>query len=74
MSLAEFRTREMPNTSVVTPKTIVAVGAVLPALAAFAVALRFYVRISKKPSLRFDDYLVLFALVFHARDPVSTHI
>ena len=74
MSLAEFRALEMPNTSVVTPKTIVAVGVVLPALAALTVALRFYVRISLKPSLGRDDYLILFALVFYARDPVSTQI
>lgn len=63
MSLAEFRALEMPNTSVVTPKTIVAVGVVLPALAALTVALRFYVRISIKPSLGRDDYLILFALI-----------
>lgn len=53
----------MPHVSSVTPKTFIAVGAVLPALAAMAVALRFYVRITKKIPLRCDDYLILFALV-----------
>ena len=61
----------MPLVLDVTPKTFIAVGAVLPALAALAVALRFYVRIVKKISLLCDDYLILFALVFHARDPVA---
>ena len=53
----------LPEASTVTPKTIIAVGAVLPAVAAIAVSFRFYVRITKTKSVGFDDYLILFALV-----------
>ena len=53
-----------PEASTVTPKTIIAVGAVLPAVATIAVLLRFYVRIVKIKSVGFDDYLILFALVW----------
>lgn len=53
----------LPEASTVTPKTIIAVGAVLPAVATIAVLLRFYVRIIKTKSVGFDDYLILFALV-----------
>ena len=67
MSAASLQIPEMPNASTVTPRTIIAVGAVLPALAAVAVALRLYVRIVKKIPLGCDDYLILFALVLHAR-------
>lgn len=61
----------MPNASNVTPRTIIAVGTALPALAAVAVALRFYVRILKKITLGCDDYLILFALVLQARYSVQ---
>ena len=53
-----------PEASTVTPKTIIAVGAVLPAVATMAVLLRLYVRIAKTKSVGFDDYLILFALVW----------
>ena len=72
MSAANLQTPKMRNASNVTPKTMIAIGAVLPALAAIAVALRFYVRIVKKMSLWCDDYLILFALVFDARDRIPT--
>ena len=53
----------LPEASTVTPKTIIAVGAVLPAVATIAVSLRFYVRIARTKSVGSDDYLILFALV-----------
>ena len=53
----------MPESSSVTPKTIIAVGTVLPSLATVAVALRFYVRIARSTLVGLDDYLILFALV-----------
>lgn len=53
----------LPEASTVTPKTVIAVGAVLPALATIAVALRFYVRIARTKSVGVDDFLILFALV-----------
>ena len=46
-----------------TPKTTIAVGAVLPSLAAIAVGLRFYVRFSRKIRVGLDDWLISFALV-----------
>jgi len=49
--------------STVTPKTVIAVGSVLPAVATVAVALRFYVRIARTKSVGLDDYLILLALV-----------
>ena len=53
----------LPEASTVTPKTVIAVGAMLPAVATVAVALRFYVRIVKTKSVGFDDTLILLALV-----------
>ena len=56
----------MPNEilgSSVTPKTVIAVGAVLPGLASIAVGLRFYVRIKRSNTVQIDDYLILLALV-----------
>jgi hypothetical protein len=53
----------LPEASTVTPKTVIAIGVVLPALAAIAVGLRFYVRIAKTKSVGVDDFLILFALV-----------
>ena len=53
----------LPEASTETPKTVIAVGAVLPALAAIAVSLRFYVRIARTKSVGVDDLLILFALV-----------
>ena len=53
----------LPEASTVTPKTVIAVGAILPAVAVIAVALRFYVRIVKTKSVGFDDTLILLALV-----------
>jgi len=55
----------------VTPKTIIAVGAILPALAATAVGLRFYVRIARRTSVGLDDYLILFALVSFSGDSIA---
>ena len=52
-------------TEAVTPRTVIAVGAVLPAVATIVVALRFYVRIVKTPG-GFDDCLILSALVLLA--------
>ena len=72
MSAANLQTPKMRYASNITPKTMIAIGAVLPALAAIAVALRFYIRIVKKMSLWCDDYLILFALVFDARDRIPT--
>ena len=50
--------------SSITPKTVIAVGAVLPALASIAVGLRFYVRVKKSTTVQIDDYLILVALVY----------
>ena len=72
MSATNFLIPAMRDASTVTPGTMIAVGVVLPALAATAVALRFYVRIVKRVSLRCDDYLILFALVFHAHKLVPS--
>lgn len=49
--------------SLVTPKSVIAVGTVLPSLAAIAVGLRFYIRRSRTTSIGVDDWLILFALV-----------
>ncbi len=56
----------LPEASTVTPKTVIAVGTMLPAVATIAVALRFYVRIVRTKSVGFDDFLILFALVLPA--------
>ena len=56
----------LPEASIVTPKTVIAVGAMLPAVAVIAVALRFYVRIVGTQSVGFDDTLILLALVNRA--------
>lgn len=56
-------TKPSPNFASVTPKTIIAVGAVLPFLAAIAVSLRFYVRIKILHSVGLDDWLILISLV-----------
>lgn len=58
----------LPEASTVTPKTTIAVGAVLPILAAIAVAFRFYVRIARRTSVGLDDCLILFALVSFSLD------
>ena len=47
----------------VNPKSVIAVGAVLPSLASVAVALRFYARRRLEAAIGLDDLLVLFALV-----------
>lgn len=60
-----------PNFVSVTPKTIIAVGAVLPSLAAIAVSLRFYVRIRLSPSVGLDDWLILVSLVSDSADSSS---
>ena len=52
-----------PNFSFVTPKTVIAVGSVLPSLAAIAVSLRFYVRSRKSSSLGLDDWLIFLSAV-----------
>lgn len=57
-----------PNFTSVTPMTIIAVGAVLPSLAAIAVSLRFYVRIRLSPSVGLDDWLILVSLVSDSAD------
>lgn len=46
-----------------TPKTMIAVGAVLPTLVGIVVALRFYIRHTNTKPLGSDDFLILFALV-----------
>ena len=61
-----------PEASTVTPKTIIAAGAVLPAVAAIAVSLRFHVRIAKTNSVGLDDYLILSALVYIASSLIQT--
>ena len=63
MSAPSPQSPRLPEQSTVTPRTVIAVGAVLPAVATIAVALRFYVRIAKTKSVGFDDCLILFALV-----------
>ena len=45
------------------PKSVIEVGAIVPALATIAVSLRFYVRLSKASSVDTDDWLILFSLV-----------
>ena len=47
----------------VNPKSIIAIGTILPSLATIAVALRFYARRRLKAVVGVDDMLVLFALV-----------
>ena len=64
-------THGLPEASTVTPKTIIAVGAVLPSLAAIAVALRFYVRIARKNCVSWDDFSILFALVSVSKNTVK---
>lgn len=71
MSTQTSPTPVLPEASTVTPKTIIAVGAVLPALAATAVGLRFYVRIARRTSVGLDDYLILFALVSFSEDSIA---
>ena len=61
----------MPESSSVTPKTIIAVYTVLSTLASVVVALRFYVRIARSTSVGLDDYLILCALVLMILLPVS---
>ena len=56
----------LPEASIVTPKTVIAVGVLLPAVAVIAVALRFYVRIVGTKSVGLDDTLILLALVNRA--------
>ena len=63
MSAPSPQSPHLPADSTVTPRTVIAVGAVLPTLATVAVALRFYVRIAKTKSVGFDDCLIFFALV-----------
>lgn len=63
MSAPNSQLPTFPEASTVTPKTIIAVGAILPAVATIAVLLRFYVRVAKTKSVGIDDYLILFALV-----------
>lgn len=51
-----------------TPALVIAAGAVLPILGIFAVALRFYSRVSQKNTgLGIDDWLILAAIVFLPR-------
>lgn len=52
-----------PQASIVTPRTVIAVGAVLPSVAAVFVALRLYVRFSRKSSVGLDDCLIVFSSV-----------
>ena len=47
----------------VNPKSVIAVGTVLPSLATVAVALRFYARRRLATVIGVDDLLVFFALV-----------
>ena len=49
----------------INPKSVIAVGTILPSLAAIAVALRFYARRRLDARIGSDDLLVLFALVGH---------
>ena len=63
MSVETLQASALLKASNVTPKTIIAVGAVLPSVATVAVSLRFYVRIWGTKSVGSDDYLILFALV-----------
>ena len=64
MSAAELTAaRALPQASTVTPKSMIAVGVCLPVLAALSVALRFYVRLTRKVALGLDDMLILMAQV-----------
>ena len=63
MSTENAQIPSQPEASTVTPKTMIAVGAVLPIIAAIAVALRFYVRIARTKSLGLDDFLIFLSLV-----------
>ena len=63
MSALSPQSPRLPEASTVTPRTVIAAGAVLPAVATIAVALRFHVRIAKTKSVGLDDCLILFALV-----------
>ena len=49
--------------SYITPRSVIAVGSVLPGLAAIAVSLRFYGRLYKAGSVGIDDWLILCSLV-----------
>jgi len=51
------------NMVLVTPASVIAVGVVLPLLAAISVGLRFVVRRSRTAYVGVDDWLILFALV-----------
>ena len=63
MSAPSPQSPRLPEDSTVTLRTVIAVGTVLPAVAAIAVGLRFYVRSAKTKSVGLDDCLILFALV-----------
>ncbi|KAM0798337.1 hypothetical protein BDR22DRAFT_891390 [Usnea florida] len=63
MSIQSPSPAPLLEASTVTPKTVIAVGAILPAVAIIAVALRFYVRIVRTKSMGFDDTLILLALI-----------
>jgi hypothetical protein len=47
----------------VTPTSIIVVGAVLPALASTAVALRFRIKLQRRTGIGLDDWLILFSLI-----------
>lgn len=49
--------------SYITPRSVIAVGSVLPGLAAMAVSLRFYVKLYKAGSVGIDDWLILCSLI-----------
>lgn len=53
-----------------TPKSVIAVGAVLPGLATIAVILRFYGRLFKASTVGVDDWMILCSL---ACETLSTH-
>ena len=50
--------------SEVTPRSVIAVGAVLPGLATIAVILRFYARLFKATTVGVDDWMILCSLVY----------
>ena len=66
MSTQSPQTSTITEALTVTPRRVIAVGAVLPAVTTIVVALRFYVRIVETKSVGFDDSLILFALVLLA--------
>ena len=47
----------------VTPISIIAVGAAMPAIASIAVSLRAYVKLKRGTSFGADDWLIIFSLV-----------